>query len=372
MLKNNEKGSTLIVVLLLVIVITILGAALLSMNMSATKQFTNKEEQVQARHLAEMGVSHYQAKISDVVNEHNTEEPVIYYIDKGNGKGKGKGNKANDVKVVDEEKTRREHTRKLCEKINEVSISDFKSILTTGDYEMEIEGLDCENISTADQNIVININGTGKVKATEREIGAEVTVFRLGNNIDKEEGKEDSDLNEFEKPNPPTNDVDERLSFEMKKREELVISKNLYVKGNFSIDPGGGDEPNYLKVEKDLYVEGEMAFNNHACVVVEGDLTVLGNIDIKNKNKSFVIVFGNAYFEGKLNDKGSKASEVIYVKGKVNSKTGTSVRSYSELTKDGKQTCRIEDDGPTNSEINKMKWGVEPNVNADYFPEKNS
>ena len=46
-------------VLLLVVVFTILGMGLLSINISSTKQFNKKEEQVQARHLAEMGILHY-------------------------------------------------------------------------------------------------------------------------------------------------------------------------------------------------------------------------------------------------------------------------------------------------------------------------
>ena len=51
----------LLMVILLVAVIAILGTALFAMNTSATKQFSNTVvAKVQARHLAEMGVEHYQ------------------------------------------------------------------------------------------------------------------------------------------------------------------------------------------------------------------------------------------------------------------------------------------------------------------------
>ena len=55
-------------VLLLVVVFTILGMGLFSMNISSTKQFNKKEEQVQARHLAEMGILHYKAKVQEMLN----------------------------------------------------------------------------------------------------------------------------------------------------------------------------------------------------------------------------------------------------------------------------------------------------------------
>ncbi len=69
-IKNNENGSALLMVLLLMLVFTILGMGLLTMNISAAKQF-NKEEQVQARHFAEMGVLHYKADVEELVEVNN-------------------------------------------------------------------------------------------------------------------------------------------------------------------------------------------------------------------------------------------------------------------------------------------------------------
>ena len=45
-LKRNEHGNALLMVLMVVVVFTILGAGLLTMNVSASKQFDKKEEQV--------------------------------------------------------------------------------------------------------------------------------------------------------------------------------------------------------------------------------------------------------------------------------------------------------------------------------------
>lgn len=64
---NNEKGYALLFVMLLVVLFTILGLGLLLMSTNASKQFSLKEDQVQARHYAEMGLLHYQALVEETV-----------------------------------------------------------------------------------------------------------------------------------------------------------------------------------------------------------------------------------------------------------------------------------------------------------------
>ena len=69
MLKNKgEMGNALLLVLMVIVIFSVVGIGLITMNFSATKQFSKKEEQVQARHQAEMGVLHYKAEIDKAVN----------------------------------------------------------------------------------------------------------------------------------------------------------------------------------------------------------------------------------------------------------------------------------------------------------------
>ena len=46
----------------------------MSMNISAAKQFNNKEEQIQARHQAENGLLHYKAMIDKKVESYSFEK----------------------------------------------------------------------------------------------------------------------------------------------------------------------------------------------------------------------------------------------------------------------------------------------------------
>ena len=83
-MSGNERGSALLIVLMLVVIFTVLGLGLLTMNISASKQFSKKEEQVQARHMAEMGLLHYKKEINNEVMSYSftrkkdeTEEAAI-------------------------------------------------------------------------------------------------------------------------------------------------------------------------------------------------------------------------------------------------------------------------------------------------------
>ena len=146
MLKDNEKGSTLVMVLLIAVVITILGAALFTMNMSASKQFTNKEEQVQARHLAEMGVMHYQAKISDIVKAVEFEK--YYDLD-------GKYLK---------DKSTREYKQAVCNAANIGELnSDGPEIGTYFVERNASKNIVCGNIQSDTENLIIYIKSAGKV-----------------------------------------------------------------------------------------------------------------------------------------------------------------------------------------------------------------
>ena len=69
---KNEKGYALLMVLMLILLFTVLGMGLMATNMNSAKQFTTKENQVQARHQAEMGVLHYNAILKDKINSSST------------------------------------------------------------------------------------------------------------------------------------------------------------------------------------------------------------------------------------------------------------------------------------------------------------
>ncbi len=68
-ISKNERGGALLLVLMLVVIFSVLGMGVLMLNISASKQLSKKEEQIQARHLAEMGIMHYKAEVEKIVTQ---------------------------------------------------------------------------------------------------------------------------------------------------------------------------------------------------------------------------------------------------------------------------------------------------------------
>jgi type II secretory pathway pseudopilin PulG len=67
---NNERGSTLLIVLLIITLLLIFGLALLGNTVSSAKQNSKTEKNMQATHLAEMGVTHLQERLNRLtINE---------------------------------------------------------------------------------------------------------------------------------------------------------------------------------------------------------------------------------------------------------------------------------------------------------------
>ncbi|AOV07590.1 hypothetical protein [Sporosarcina ureilytica] len=338
--RKDERGSTLLIVLLLVAVFSILGIGLLSMNISASKQFNKKEEQVQARHLAEMGVLHYQAMISDMVNDIKFKK---YYDSDGN---------------YLKDKSEREYKQAVC---NAANIGDVNSDdLEIGAYFVERDAsknIVCGDIQSDTEYLIMYIKSTGEVSKdtkSSKEVEAEIMLSSSRISGDQEN----------EKNQPPTGDgVEEYDYFIVRKGEHLSIANHVYVTGNLNIDSGGGKNFSFLRVRKNLHVARDIGFNNHACIVVEGDLRVDGDIDIKNKNNATIVVFGDAYFGNKLK---SKSSEVIYVKGEVSGNNVPKLPSFENLTSNQKKNCKITETEREEPEIESLEWEVQPELNAIY------
>lgn len=359
MLKDNEKGSTLVMVLLITVVITILGVSLFAMNISASKQFTKKEQQVQARHLAEMGIMHYHNKVDEDVEAFTADkrnyEEYDFITNSDNSTSR----------ILNIERTTENYIRGICRLAHIDGENSISHMSTTGEYKVErTENMTCSDLISNSKKIQVTIESTGIATNVDKTIEAIISVVPLSE-YPNHNGDGDSDPSFNEKPQPPTEDVDKRPIFDMEKREEEIVNQNLHIAGNFNIEPGGGNKPNLLKVGKSLYVNGQMAFNNHACIVADGDLTVLGDIDIKNKEKSFIVVYGNAYLGGNLV---GNSSDVIYVKGKVYSKSGAKIKSHSDLPNNWRTTCGITGEEPNEPEPNELIWKVNPDVFPDYFP----
>lgn len=295
---ENQKGYALIMVMLLILIFTTLGMGLLAMNMNAAKQFNTKEDQVQARHYAEMGLLHYQALIGNVVNQY-----------------KFKATQAGAVTAIS--KSRQE----ICNQIR--AIGTIQQSQIGGTYKIPtVELNNCGSSDTGKITITIKSTGSaetgisklveGKVEVTPPEI--------LSNSFDPVKGPAipTKPVNNTGKETitkyPSTGDV--RGFVEMD--GPFTINRAAYNFESFIINSPssvnalintGGNNNDSLKVEKDLYIGGGVYSNNHICIYVQGNLTILGNIDLGPH--SLILVYGDAYFKGSINYNSSTKVHVI-------------------------------------------------------------
>ena len=308
--KNNERGGALIMVLLLVLVFTILGMGLLTMNISAAKQFNKKEEQVQARHLAEMGVLHYKAKVHKRVKDYSENEFKVVMKD-------GKVDKAASLK---------KYYQGLCSATSSVDVVPESSSI--GSYKLVKGGADCQSSL---EKMVLRVQSTGRVDGTSKIIDAEVTI-----SSGKEYGNGGSDGTDIsgslpQKPPYPENNwgnkplityltdinnsnpakvlygiavnknpfetsafVEIVGSVDMPKATYWSFNDHLLIAGDFKTNTGG-NEDSTINVKKDFYIGGAFHhLSNHTNSNVGGDFIVMG--DVAFGTKSNLSVKGNALF----------------------------------------------------------------------------
>lgn len=409
MLKNNEKGSTLVMVLLLVVIITILGASLFTMNMSASKQFTNKEHQVQARHLAEMGVLHYQAAVDEKVESYNKSFEPVYSKDKDGGS------------YLNIEASKEKYIRKLCQHVHLGTLNSEGT--ETGAYtvrDVEENKVDCRSLSFDLEELVIEVESTGAANGQSKVIEAEVTITPKGTDGGGSGGNPEGDQvpgripqkpeypegNWINKMPVPTLDhivnsdpvkVTDALTnqnpfetsafvevggFDMQKKSNWTFKDHLLVTGNVEMKTAGSNLST-LTVEKDLYIGGAFHTENHNKVHVVGDLMIMG--DVKVGTYSEITVNGNALFDDKISEVEPHAKITIhqnaYFKqplGTVKNEAEVCVKGGVFLWKNDSWAPYLPDDEgyegfsksclgtsavePTES----FSWAVEPDVNAEY------
>ena len=272
--RNNEHGGALAMVLLLIVVFTVLGMSLLIMNISATKQFSKKGEQVQARHQAEMGLLHYAAEI----NEELKSSPFVKSVGE------------TEIETLEKNQT------ELCRNLKTIappSISENSRGYITNEVK------DCE--IGEDGKLLVEVYSKGTSKETTKEIiGTAIIAPPI---ISKEEN------NLFQKPdrpggyNPKSDLPEDTPSYvevygpvvtkkETQSYGTLVINKAPNNQITFRVDGGNGYK---LTVAKNFYIGGNVDSQNHSCMTVKGDLTILGTSYLGNK--SMIFVYGNAYFE---------------------------------------------------------------------------
>lgn len=320
---RNEKGYALLLVMLLVVLFTIIGMGLLAMNMNAAKQFSTKEEQIQARHQSEMGVLHYKAHLKNIVKE---KERQI------------------NLSCGDLKKT----------------ISSFSTDNKSG-YTINNENIECV---ISNEIVTVGVQSIGRQGEHEEKIKAKFYISKMGS----------KKIEAGTIPN--STDYTDRVKvlkgdWTIPNGNYSPIESSLHITGNLSAQKGNSKGGNDILIKRNLFVDQNMDFHNHACLVTRGNLIVKGNIT--SKNKVYIFVYGDAYFNSYSY---TSNNNQIFVSGKV-FENGVEVRNkyspvpqgtvyrYSEGSTTNKKTCTLPGSG--NPGTVTTTWELDDEVNVNYF-----
>ncbi len=400
---HNEKGGALPTVLLLMILFTTIGLTMLSMNLSSTKQFNKKEENVQARHLAEMGVLHYKTLIDQRVMVFNADpNNYLKYKDK-------------DKKIIDQEASRIAYCNNLYSKVSKFSVSVLSPPLETGSYSTK----DINGGCNLDKNeIVLFVTSNGSIKEKDNSdavIDATITIAPLNNG----NGNDNIKLDPFEqvpkKPtfsgsktqiltlddiknlknvsvvysqtnkNPFSTDAFVELlgSVDIQKKSNWAFNNNLIINGSLGMKTAGSNT-SILDVENDLFIGGALHTDNHNIINVDGNFMAMGRVNFGTK--SVLNVGGNALFDSQIEVIDTHAEITIqqnaYFKKQitnVKNKASVCVKGDIYLWKNNQWSPYLpEDTGYDAFNKNCLRtsepiggglynWLVHPNIEAEYY-----
>ncbi|AIY05109.1 hypothetical protein Plano_1144 [Planococcus sp. PAMC 21323] len=333
---RNEKGYALLLVMLLVVLFTIMGMGLLAMNMNAAKQFDLKEEQVQARHQAEMGVLHYQSELNKYVfNNRMTITDAVAFC-------------------------------------NTVPVPKVESGTSTKKYTTILLKNECE---IKNGEIVLKLESTGEVGERGNEVieadlyltnstGVPTLPIPTGNEPVR---RSDPGCIEKENGNNCLTTVEEFSDIPI-----LTLQKGEYIFGNHlilnNLKIGGGNDSTLI-VRKDLYIRKSIHSQNHTCLIVQGSLSLLNETYLENEtyfgNKTYIFVYGDVNLFDvtafQTRNSGIYINGDVYIKGKKIDPKPTWASSFpvNTATKDG---CNL----PGYGYKDLTKWRLIEKINATY------
>lgn len=385
---NSEKGGALPLVLLILVVFTVLGLTMISMNLSSAKQLNKKEENTQARHLAEMGVVHYRTLIDQKVLSYNS-NPTNYLV-YVNGK---LDSKQSFIKY-----------RNGLESILNVDLREINTEL--GKYKIVDN-----KVQSFENKIELAFTSIGYVNSgLAKEINATLTISPITNESNSDINSETELLPQ--KPLPPENmtsvftldDIKNLNSVSVKqasttknpfttsafvnienninlpKKSIWTFNNHLLINGSLSMETSGNNFSTF-SVNQDLFISGDLNTVNHNLIQVGGNLSIKGNAKFGTKTELYVN--GNAEFkkidlEPQVRITIQKDAFIYNPLINVKSKASVCVKGTAYLQKENKwkpyepgdigynfldKSC-LKSTQP--SDPDPFNWIVLPNVNADY------
>lgn len=332
----------LAIAVIIIVLFSILGLGLVTLNASASKQFTNKEQQVQARHFAEMGLVYYKNEAEKVLKDPDSALNTELNHELA---------RLNDNALLTQDKKFDIIGILFCEKLTGSAIVN---LINTGDSNYEFLKEDCKiNVENTSVDITVKSKGTSKEKD-------EIIKLNLSVNLPEElitnnDGSSTIPLGKIIEVGWPCTDKHCGTATVKKYTDISQKSDSLFVqKGNLlfldslvvkNLEVGGGKTLN-LTIEKNFTSTGTFKLQNHACVIVKGDFNSL-DLSIQSSNVS-IYISGDAYF-GNVNFKKNISSTTITVIGDVYINNKKQIPKPALYNSGPNQTCSPGIQSPTNN-----------------------
>lgn len=378
--RMNQKGYALLIVLFLIVFIMTVMAIFMRGSIGTAKQEQLVDNNNIAVVTAEMGVEYYTTKFSNKFNGNSKgiwEKHKQIFLDKI--KSNPKMNTSDEIY-----NTEINIQNEIIEVLKSVSLEPpgFANSLETNkqfSFSMKPEQLIICGVGKCNQFGVIVIEGevTGVYDDSSRAMDFTLT-FQIPNLF--KSGPEGEDSPGGKEPVPPEgsnivtdwpckdNDCYKTVNNYMKvgdvsmKKGALIVNDSV-VANSLRIEGGNGAD---ITVARDLYIADKLDVQNHACIAVQGSLTV-GN-KIESKNKMYIYVYGDAYFPSNIDL--TSANNAIYVSGDVYIDGKKQIpKSFGKVPDGGKHgNCNLPGKGSNNNNPpiqNSWEW-KEPDINVYY------
>lgn len=276
---KNENGYALLMVMMLILLFTVLGMGLMATNMNSATQFNTKEEQVKARHQAEMGVLHYGVLLEDKIKESTATAITCSDIEKLLGTSKKLSKDKYYIEPANGTSSCKEIENK---KLLEISVKSTG--LIDGNTEKEVEAtFYAKNTGDTVQNPITTAPQPELPLKNDGTIDESRIIRNLGKDCKGNSDNCDYEIYTTDKFLILDELITQKHTFHFKDNLEV---KSLIIRG------GNSDS---IKINKDLFVSDILDIQNHACLAIGGNLVVANKILNKNKEKTDIYVYGDFY-----------------------------------------------------------------------------
>lgn len=347
----NQKGYALLMVLMLILLFTVLGMGLLAMNMNASKQFNLKEEQVQARHQAEMGVLHYQKELEKYIaaNKPTAIPDAVSFCN------------SITPATVSSAVTDKRYTTTLkkgnCTKTNNVLTIPLESNGVSGPKGTEtINAKLYLKIPVTPPEIPEPASGQEKITAWKGCI----EEGKNGKENKNNNGSNDKNIKNCNMEYEKFTDLSTITETVVLKKGELEFKDHLIL-NSLRINGGNGQS---IIVEKDLYIKNLLDVQNHSCFAVQGNLTI--SKKITSKNKLNIYVYGDANLPSDI-DFTSPNNNIfvngdVYFNGILKQPKPSSIGTFSKVAGYVDNGCIL----PGENESSLKNWSLDDKIDAEY------